>query len=178
MNRIIASLAVITALTASAISPKDKGYATINRPTAEAHIGFLASDELQGREAGYPSGQIAAAYIEAYLRTLGLQPWDGVSYRQPFEAYRIERQKRGRYTVHPDSIAKLKEGVHQRLPLTNVMAKIEGKNPEEVVIIGAHFDHLGVDPLLDGDKIYNGADDNASGVAAVLQIARSCFWER
>ncbi len=40
-------------------------------------------------------------------------------------------------------------------------------------MIGAHYDHLGVDPLLDGDKIYNGADDNASGVSAVLQIARA-----
>lgn len=173
MKRMIIMMAAAAALTASAISPVDKGYQTINRATAEAHIGFLASDELQGREAGYPSGQVAAAYIEAYLRTLGLEPWNGESYRQPFEAYRIERQKRGRYTVHPDSIAKLKEGVHQRLALTNVMARIEGKNPDEIVIIGAHFDHLGVDPLLDGDKIYNGADDNASGVAAALQIARA-----
>ena len=76
MNRIIASLAVITALTASAISPKDKGYATINRPTAEAHIGFLASDELQGRAAGYPSGQIAACGFRFYPdKALLIQAW-------------------------------------------------------------------------------------------------------
>lgn len=155
-------------------APVDKGYASINRATAEAHIGFLASDLLEGREAGYPSGQIAAQYIESYLRTLGLEPWNGESYRQPFDAYRKERQKKGRYTVNPDSIAVIKQDrVYQRLPLTNVIAKIEGKNPEEIVVIGSHFDHLGVDPLLDGDKIYNGADDNASGVAAVLQIARA-----
>lgn len=155
------------------ITPKQKGYETINRITAEGHIGFLAADELAGREAGYPSGRIATAYIEAYFRTLGLEPWNGKSYRQPFEAYRKERQKKGRYTVHPDSIAVLKKEVHQRLPLTNVMARIEGKNPNEIVVMGAHYDHLGVDPLLDGDKIYNGADDNASGVSAVLQIARA-----
>lgn len=155
------------------ITPKQKGYETINRITAEGHIGFLAADELAGREAGYPSGRIATAYIEAYFRTLGLAPWNGESYRQPFEAYRKERQKKGRYTVHPDSIAVLKKEVHQRLPLTNVMARIEGKNPNEIVVMGAHYDHLGVDPLLDGDKIYNGADDNASGVSAVLQIARA-----
>lgn len=155
------------------ITPKQKGYETINRITAEGHIGFLAADELAGREAGYPSGRIATAYIEAYFRTLGLEPWNGESYRQPFEAYREERQKKGRYTVHPDSIALLKKEVHQRLPLTNVMARIEGKNPNEIVVMGAHYDHLGVDPLLDGDKIYNGADDNASGVSAVLQIARA-----
>lgn len=155
------------------ITPKQKGYETINRITAEGHIGFLAADELAGREAGYPSGRIATAYIEAYFRTLGLEPWNGESYRQPFEAYRKERQKKGRYTVHPDSIAVLKKEVHQRLPLTNVMARIEGKNPNEIVVMGAHYDHLGVDLLLDGDKIYNGADDNASGVSAVLQIARA-----
>lgn len=174
MKKLVATLAIAaTALSAGAVKPIDKGYATINQAAAEAHIGFLASDELQGRQAGYPSGRIAAAYIEAYLRTLGLEPWDGTSYRQPFEAYRKERQKRGRYTVHPDSIKKLRGEVHQRLELSNVMAKIPGKNPDEVVIIGAHYDHLGVDPLLDGDKIYNGADDNASGVAALLQIAKA-----
>lgn len=41
------------------------------------------------------------------------------------------------------------------------------------MIVGAHFDHLGIDPALDGDQIYNGADDNASGVSAVLQIAKA-----
>lgn len=152
----------------------DKGFVTINRPTAEAHIEFLASDLLEGREAGYPSGQIAAQYIESYLKTLGLKPWNKDSYRQPFDAYRKERQKKGRYTVHPDSIDEItQDRAYQRLPLTNVIAKIEGKNPDEFVIIGSHFDHLGKDPLLDGDKIYNGADDNASGVAALLQIARA-----
>lgn len=155
-------------------APVDKGFSTINRQTAEAHIEFLASDLLEGREAGYPSGQIAAQYLESYLKTLGLEPWNGESYRQPFEAYRKERQKKGRYTVHPDSIAEItRDLAYQRLPLTNVIAKIEGKNPDEYVVIGSHFDHLGKDPLLDRDKIYNGADDNASGVAALLQIARA-----
>lgn len=183
------ALAASMVLTAAAVSPKDTGYKklkgkltpspkeigynTINQQTAEAHIGFLAADELEGREAGYQSGRIAGLYVESQLKALGLQPWDGESFTQPFDAYRIERQKKGRYTVHPDSIAKLQGQVHQKLALKNVMGKIEGKNPDEIVIIGAHYDHLGVDPLLDGDKIYNGADDNASGVAAVLQIARA-----
>lgn len=57
--------------------------------------------------------------------------------------------------------------------MRNVLAKIDGKNKDEIVIIGAHYDHIGYDPMLDGDQIYNGADDNASGVSAVLQIVRS-----
>ncbi len=75
--------------------------------------------------------------------------------------------------MHPDSIAELEGQVHQKLDLNNVIVKIEGKNPDEYVILGTHFDHIGFDPLLDGDQIYNGADDNASGVAAGLQIARA-----
>mgnify|MGYP003370639163 FL=1 len=57
--------------------------------------------------------------------------------------------------------------------MRNILGKIEGKNPNEYVIIGAHYDHLGFDPMLDGDQIYNGADDNASGVSAVLQVAKA-----
>ena len=174
MNKLTLGLLSL-ALSASvwAESPEKKGLETINRASAEAHIGFLASDELQGREAGYLSGRIAGQYIVAYLKTLGLQPLYGDSFFQPFEAYRKERQRKARYQVHPDSIALLKKEVHQKLSLRNVLAKIDGKNPNEYVIVGAHYDHLGLDPLLDGDQIYNGADDNASGVAAVLQIARA-----
>ena len=61
----------------------------------------------------------------------------------------------------------------QLLSLNNVLGMIEGKNPDEIVIVGAHYDHLGTDLFLAGDRIYNGADDNASGVSAVLQIARA-----
>ena len=87
----------------------------------------------------------------------------------------MERQKRGaRWQVQPDFIAAIKQtGVFQKLSLNNILGKIEGKNPNEIVIVGAHYDHLGIDPMLDGDQIYNGADDNASGVSAVLQIARA-----
>lgn len=174
MKKLTLSVAAL-ALAASvwAESPEKKGLESINRSTAEAHIGFLASDDLQGREAGYASGRIAGEYIAAYLKALGLKPLEGDSFFQPFEAYRKERQKKARYQVHPDSIALLKEEVHQKLSLRNVLAKIDGKNPNEYVIVGAHYDHLGLDPLLDGDQIYNGADDNASGVSAVLQIARA-----
>lgn len=156
-----------------AVSPKEVGLESINRETAEAHIGFLAADELDGREASLKGSRIAGNYIVANLKSMGLQPVDAESYFQPFEAYRKERQKRGRYQVHPDSIAQLKPEVHQRLELRNILAKINGRKTDEIVVIGAHYDHLGIDPLLDGDKIYNGADDNASGVAAVLQIARA-----
>lgn len=153
-------------------SPIERALNTINRSSAEATINFLASDELQGREAGFHGSRVTSEYIVSLLQWMGVSPLaDG--YFQPFDAYRKERQKKGRLEVHPDSIAKLKQEVHQKLTMRNVLGMIPGKNTKEYVIVGAHFDHLGIDPVLDGDQIYNGADDNASGVSAVLQIARA-----
>lgn len=152
--------------------PIERALNTINRSSAEATINFLASDELQGREAGFHGSRVTSEYIVSLLQWMGVSPLAG-SYFQPFDAYRKERQKKGRLEVHPDSIAKLKQEVHQKLSMRNVLGMIPGKNTKEYVIVGAHFDHLGIDPALDGDQIYNGADDNASGVSAVLQIARA-----
>ena len=153
-------------------SPIERALNTINRSSAEATINFLASDELQGREAGFHGSRVSSEYIVSLLQWMGVSPLAD-SYFQPFDAYRKERQKKGRLEVHPDSIAKLKQEVHQKLTMRNVLGMIPGKNTKEYVIVGAHFDHLGIDPVLDGDQIYNGADDNASGVSAVLQIARA-----
>ena len=153
-------------------SPIERALNTINRSSAEATINFLASDELQGREAGFHGSRVTSEYIVSLLQWMGVSPLAD-SYFQPFDAYRKERQKKGCLEVHPDSIAKLKQEVHQKLTMRNVLGMIPGKNTKEYVIVGAHFDHLGIDPVLDGDQIYNGADDNASGVSAVLQIARA-----
>lgn len=153
-------------------SPIERALNTINRSSAEATINFLASDELQGREAGFHGSRVTSEYIVSLLQWMGVSPLAD-SYFQPFDAYRKERQKKGRLEVHPDSIAKPKQEVHQKLTMRNVLGMIPGKNTKEYVIVGAHFDHLGIDPVLDGDQIYNGADDNASGVSAVLQIARA-----
>ena len=153
-------------------SPIERALNTINRSSAEATINFLASDELQGREAGFHGSRVTSEYIVSLLQWMGVSPLAD-SYFQPFDAYRKERQKKGRLEVHPDSIAKLKQEVHQKLSMRNVLGMIPGKNTKEYVIVGAHFDHLGIDPVLDGDQIYNGADDNASGVSAVLQVARA-----
>lgn len=147
-------ISLFCAITSSlfAQSPVEKGLQSINRSSAEATIGFLANDELQGREAGYHGSRVASEYIVSMLQWTGVQPLNE-NYFQPFEAYRKERQKQGRLEVHPDSIAKLKLAVHQKLSMRNVLGMIPGKNTKEYVIVGAHFDHLGIDPALDGDQI-------------------------
>lgn len=174
MNKFSVLILLFISSAIYAQSPKEKGLNSINRSSAEAYIGFLASDALEGREAGKAGSLIASEYIKSVLQEMGIKPLLPNSYFQPFEAYSKERQKRTRYSVQPDSIQKYKqEKAHRKLEMRNVLGYIEGKNKDEYVIVGAHFDHLGIDEALAGDKIYNGADDNASGVSAALQIAKA-----
>lgn len=172
-KRILLFVTFLLSLSVVAQTSKDKGLATINKESAEAYISFLASDALQGREGGKNS-RIAAGYIKSLLQDMGVKPLNSKDYFQPFEAYSRERQTKSRFSVHPDSISKYKqERAYRRLEFNNVLGCIEGKNKNEYVVVGAHFDHLGIDESLVGDQIYNGADDNASGVSAVLQIAKA-----
>ena len=122
-------------------SPEKRGLNVINKTNAEAYIRFLASDLLEGREAGSRGGNIAGEYIVSNLKLLGIAPLFD-SYYQPFDAYGKERQKKGRFQVHPDSITKFRQETHRKLSLNNILGKIEGKNPNEYVIIGAHYDHF------------------------------------
>ena len=80
----LASIALSAALWAEL--PEKKGLDVINRANAEAYIGFLASDALEGREAGFRGGRIAGEYIVSNLKTMGIEPLFE-SYYQPFEAY-------------------------------------------------------------------------------------------
>ncbi len=152
-------------------SPERRGLAAISRATAEAHVGFLASDALMGRKAGTEHGYIACEYLIAVLKQIGATPLYDSGFTQNFEAYAT---RHGGLAVKSDVVGNIKQTPHYRkLSLRNVLAKIEGKNPQEIVVVGAHYDHLGYDPTLADDKIFNGADDNASGVQAVLQILRA-----
>lgn len=152
---------------------KETALSTISLAAAKAHIGFLASDELEGRKAGEKGSKVAVRYITSLLQQWGIQPLAGNDYLQPFEAYSEEWQKRKPFYVEADSVIRLKNQPHRVLHLQNVLGMIAGRNPAETVVIGAHFDHVGYDASLEGDQIYNGADDNASGVSAALQIAKA-----
>lgn len=169
---IIAALLIAANFSVLAQKPIEKGLQSISEQSAKASINFLASDELEGREAGSRGGRVAGEYIVSMLRMMNISPL-GDSYYQPFEACHNQVAQKGKWQVNPDSIAQLKKGVYKYLQLNNILAKIEGKRTDEYVIVGAHYDHLGIDPTLAGDCIYNGADDNASGVSAVLQLAKA-----
>ncbi|CEN43175.1 M28 family metallopeptidase [Capnocytophaga canis] len=176
MKYIALFFTLIIALNVNAQKPIQKGFQAIDRKKAEAHIEFLANDLLEGRESGFRGGRIAREYIVAQLKQYGIEPLlSSNNYLQHFTAYRPENSAREpkRYTVTDSIITRLQKTFHVRLEMANVLGMIRGKKENEYVIVGAHYDHLGMDANLFGDNIYNGADDNASGVSAVLQLAKA-----
>ena len=116
------------------------------------HVYFLASDSLKGRRAGSEENRQAADYILTQFEEMGL-----MTDTQPFSS-----PIRGRSEV---------------AEMENIIAVIPGSDPQfedEWVIIGAHYDHIGLsgNPDSGADVINNGADDNASGVATIIELAR------
>ncbi len=152
----------------------ERGYNAITIEQSRNYVEFLADDLLQGRDAGEPGGYIASRYIVSLLREWGVQPFLEGDYYQPFEAAQIVTPVRNSWEIDPDSIARIKEvGFFKTRSMNNILAMIPGELSDEYVIIGAHYDHLGLQGDVDVDGLYNGADDNASGVSAVLQIAKA-----
>src|SRR6185295_944116 len=125
-------------------------------------VAYLASPALAGRLTGTPGNDSAAAYIARRYATLGL--------RAPAPSY-LQR-----FTARPPA----HNGVSPSLPTQNVFAILPGRDPAlrgQYIVVGAHFDHLGAsaEGALDPDArgvVRRGADDNASGTAAVLELAR------
>jgi Zn-dependent M28 family amino/carboxypeptidase len=119
----------------------------ISEQLVKRHISALSSDLMEGRKAGTKGIEKAAQYIEKEFERIGLKNFGTQkAYRQNFE-------QRG-------------------LSLFNVIGYLEGKSKkEEFVVISAHYDHLGVKQGEEEDLIFNGANDNASGVSAVLALA-------
>ena len=74
--------------------------------------------------------------------------------------------------MEPEKIDITIESKAERQPLTNVIGVIPGKKSDEIILFSAHYDHLGYQKSIDGDSIANGANDDASGVAAVMALAK------
>lgn len=126
----------------------------------------LASDSLQGREVGTEGERMAAAYIASRFEDLGLKPSGTSGYFQPFFVKDADNPHEQAAISSEDTV----QGIEGR----NLIALMD--NPgSDIVVIGAHYDHLGYgsfSSLHRGDSaIHNGADDNASGIAAMLAIA-------
>lgn len=156
-NLFLSAMLILASFNAFSQEFQDTGLITIE--SAKAQLNFLASDELQGRRAGHPGGYVAAQYILSCLSEIGIQPLFEGEYFQAFEK------------VKEVEIQGKKQFFHFKMK--NIAGYIPGKNKDQYVLVGAHYDHLGISNPIDGDSIYNGADDNASGVVAVLQLAKT-----
>jgi len=127
---------------------------TINEVSVKKYLYTLANDSMQGRKAGSPGIEKAAKYIEQQFSKIGLKPFNGSSFRQTFKHINKRSEKK------------------EELTLFNVIGLLEGTTlKEEFVVVSAHYDHLGRKNIGEGDLIFNGANDNASGVSAMIMLA-------
>jgi len=141
---------------------------TININDLYDHINILASDSLEGRETGKPGQKMAAAYIANHFKEIGIPPYKRKTYFQKFKV------KSKRHVCKCDdcdlTFFKRVFKSNQIIRGENVLGFIEGSDlKEELIIITAHYDHLGKHDSL----IFNGADDDASGVAGAMEIAEA-----
>ena len=124
---------------------------TITAAELKDHLYTFASDEFQGRDTGKPGQKKAANYLkDNYMKMEIASPLGGEDYFQDI----------------PSSFFNNKYNDSE-----NVVAFIKGSEfPEEIVVISAHYDHVGMDSE---GNIYNGADDDGSGTVSILEIAEA-----
>jgi hypothetical protein len=176
---------LLTAFACSApMSSKSGGESTSAAATSGAItesdvrrlLGALSDDSLEGRMTATRGSARAAAVIAAEMRRIGLEPAGDSGFFQRVPVALVDAG-RGRRPVLLESFAQLDTlPAAQRPPSVNVVGVLRGADPavrDSAVLIDAHYDHLGIGRAVNGDSIYNGADDDASGVVAVLQIARA-----
>jgi len=137
---------------ARAIPQTDVSSTVIDAPQLLRDLKTLSADDMQGRQVDTPGGAKARAFVIDRFKESGVKPF-GESYEQPF-TYTAGRGTTG--------TAPERHGV-------NVIGYLEGtRNPKRYIVISAHYDHIGVR----NDTVNNGADDNASGTAALFALAK------
>lgn len=150
--------------------------------TVRALLSVLADDSMQGRGTATEGGDRAAKFIAAQMKRIGLKPGGDSGYFQrvplglrngrpyglaSFAAFDSLPKDQRRMAVNVIGVIPGYKGILDRVTREDVPAA------DSVVLIDAHYDHLGIGRPVNGDSIYNGADDDGSGTVAVLEIART-----
>ncbi|MCR9063614.1 MAG: M28 family peptidase [Cytophagales bacterium] len=142
---------------------------TITQDDLKMHLSYIASDELEGRETGKRGQYLAALYLADQFEKLGLTKIVPLGkYHSYFQWFNVAAKGKRQTLLAKDQT--LPDGFEE-LASMNVLGFLEGTTKkEEVIVITAHYDHLGI-----GSKgeIHNGADDDGSGTSAVLEIAEA-----
>lgn len=127
----------------------------ITEESLKKSVSFLANDSLKGRMVGSPEVLIAANFIKEYFKENGLKPLNA-------------------FPLFYDSFK-----VNNKLTGINIVAAVPGFGSDSLIIVSAHYDHIGKGSNLlaekaieKDDQIYNGANDNATGTAAMMEIAK------
>jgi len=142
-----ASLSIVAGCASGQATAVSSGVPTLDRAGLLGDVRALAADSMEGRRTGTPGGAKARAYVTAALTRAGLRPFDG-GYARGFA-----------FATGRDST---------RVEGANVVGYLEGsEHGDRFIVVSAHYDHLGVQ----NGQVYNGADDNASGTAALIAIA-------
>ena len=126
----------------------------VEKQDLQTWMNIMAGDAMRGRASGSPEIKLAAGFLAGQMQSFGLTPVPGSdSY---FHAFTFGRGD-NKFTEY------------------NVVGYLEGSDPElknEYILIGGHYDHVGIGQVVDGDSIYNGADDDASGTLTMLGLAK------
>lgn len=116
-------------------------------------IEWLASDARQGRKSATSAEDEVGAWLVQRYKELGLQPFVGIGLNDFYDAFELKYKHDNDKPLSAENIISIIKGVGQT---------------DEYIIVSAHYDHLG----MVNNQVYNGADDNATGVAALLELAR------
>ena len=145
------------------VAQRAQAKSSVSEESVRRYMNALASDEMRGRGSATPDELRAAQYIASQLKLLRIKPaGDDGGYLQ---TVKFQRRQRGNPNAPPADAT-----------TTNVIGIIPGGDPKlskETILLSAHLDHLGVREGMPGDNIFNGADDDASGVTAVLELAEA-----
>ncbi len=136
----------------------------------------LADDSLEGRATGSRGSATAATLIAAEMRAIGLEPAGDSGFFQRVPVAMTASARGVRPVLFPSFSALDSVPAERRRNAVNVIGLLRGGDPalrDSIVLIDAHYDHLGIGTPVQGDSIFNGADDDASGTVAVLEIARA-----
>jgi len=145
-NRFLAGHALVT-LALLALPACAAGQSGIDATKLLADVRALSADSMEGRRTGTPGSERARRFLDRAFAQAGIEPM-AASYRHTFAVA-------SRDSARIDGI--------------NMIGRIRGADTSRIIVLTAHYDHLG----RRGNDIFNGADDNASGVAALLALARS-----